>query len=624
MPRSVKSGQTEKYTAHDMTRANIRPRFTHRPSAKTPRHPEPAALALIPHALLPAEKRRALLAKARRSKISIDELILSDHHLDEETYYRLVAQRLGTAFSARPQRVIAPDRARDAWQSRIVRLDPALTGKDWLTAPKGPALEQLLTQKLLSNEGFARLLVTTPSALFRSITDSKTETYTDYFSTYLHRTDPQFSCLTLCMKPRRRMMGVLALPVCLVVMQALGIGLTQAVTCFLLPVLLMRILVLATAPSDDVPPADLPDKDLPSYSLLVPLYREDAVIGQLIASLSDLDYPAAKREVLLLIEADDHRTRQALACLILPYGFHVIVLPAGQPRTKPRALNVGLAFASGSLIVVYDAEDRPHPQQLREAARLFSYYGPQTACLQASLVIDNLDESPLAHLFALEYASLFDVMIPRQSQRQWPVPLGGSSNHFRRECLVDAMGWDAWNVTEDADLGLRLYRLGYHIAHLPSLTYEDAPVTLKDWFMQRRRWIKGWFVTSAVHLRHPFTSVKDKGLKTFALLAGQCLSMIGAILLWPLTLFGLPFVMLDESRIWPDACLFLLPLACSLPAILWPLVKGAKKRGHRLPVWIYPALPLYYLLISVAGWVSLYDYLFKPHHWHKTPHKPHG
>lgn len=607
-----------------MTRADKKARFARKRSRDHRTLPEPAALAIIPEDLLPLKTRRKLLAKAKSLHISVDDLILSEHHLDEDTYYRLVAQWLGLTFSPDPLKVMAPSRAREAWQSRIIRLDPAHHIKHWLTAPKGQALEQLLTAKPAGNTGFSDLVITTPSALFRSIADSKTKDYTQHFSTYLHDKSPHFSCHMLCHNGWSRMLPLLALPVGALGLHAAGLAFSHIITCLMLPLLLLRLVLLATEPHRETDAPTLSDKDLPFYSLLVPLYREADVIPQLIASLSALDYPPAKREVLLLIEADDHTTRRALASILLPYGFHVVVLPAGLPRTKPRALNVGLAFASGSLIVVYDAEDRPHKQQLREAASLFAAYGPETACLQSALVIDNGPESPLAHLFALEYACLFDVLIPRQTERGWPVPLGGSSNHFRRACLSQALGWDAWNVTEDADLGLRLYRLGYHIAHLPSLTLEDAPTTLKDWFMQRRRWIKGWIMTSVVHLRHPRVLFEENGLVFTSLLVSQCLGIVGSVLFWPLTLFVLPEALFSPALTLAERMVLLLPLACALPAILIPLIKGARLRKHPLPVWIFPAIPFYFMLMTVAGWVSLFDYLVKPHHWHKTPHKPHG
>ena len=337
-----------------------------------------------------------------------------------------------------------------------------------------------------------------------------------------------------------------------------------------------------------------------------------------------MDYPPARREILFLIEADDAETREALSKSGLPYACHVITVARGQPRTKPRALNVGLLFCTGRLVVVYDAEDRPEPQQWRKAALAFATSPPQTVCLQAPLVIDNLDQGLLPHLFALEYASLFDVVLPRLSERQWPVALGGSSNHFRKEALSKAMGWDPWNVTEDADLGLRLSGMGYHIGHLDSATFEDAPENWRDWFMQRRRWIKGWIMTAAVHLKKPKNLIAKAGWHNFLLLIYHSLGLVSAILFWPLTLIDLPYLFFSRSPDWHESLVFLFPLLCSLPVLLWPLVKASRIRNHPVSWKILVSLPFYFLCMTLAGWAALFDYIKSPHHWNKTPHKPHG
>jgi cellulose synthase/poly-beta-1,6-N-acetylglucosamine synthase-like glycosyltransferase len=236
----------------------------------------------------------------------------------------------------------------------------------------------------------------------------------------------------------------------------------------------------------------LRDSDLPHYSVLVPLNDEAAVVPDLCAALARLDYPAAKLEILFLVEARDRPTRLALETHLRPETQRIVTCPPGGPRTKPRALNIGLALARGDLVVIYDAEDEPAADQLRLAAAKFAMAGPGLACLQAVLTVYNDDESRLARLFRLEYAALFHVVLPGLAQMGLPIPLGGTSNHFRRDTLVAAGGWDAWNVTEDADLGLRLAALGYDVDVLASETAEAAPEVLGQWFPQRTRWFKGW------------------------------------------------------------------------------------------------------------------------------------
>jgi cellulose synthase/poly-beta-1,6-N-acetylglucosamine synthase-like glycosyltransferase len=167
-----------------------------------------------------------------------------------------------------------------------------------------------------------------------------------------------------------------------------------------------------------------------------------------------------------MLEADDHETREAVERLAPGPCYDIVVAPAGYPRTKPRALNIGLASAQGELLTVYDAEDDPDPSQLRRAAATFARARKSLACLQCPLTIDNSSDSWISGLFALEYAALFDVVNPGLARLRLPIPLGGTSNHFRVSTLRRLHGWDAWNVTEDADMGMRLARMGYEVATL--------------------------------------------------------------------------------------------------------------------------------------------------------------
>jgi cellulose synthase/poly-beta-1,6-N-acetylglucosamine synthase-like glycosyltransferase len=207
--------------------------------------------------------------------------------------------------------------------------------------------------------------------------------------------------------------------------------------------------------------------------------------------------------VKFVLEADDRDTQRALVRLNLGPPFEVIIAPAIGPRTKPKALNVALPFARGAYTVVYDAEDAPDPDQLRRALDAFRGAGGRLACVQASLTVDNTADNWLARMFTANYAGQFDVFLPGLAALRLPFPLGGSSNHFRTAVLRKVGGWDSYNVTEDADLGIRLYRFGYHSAALSSATYEEAPARYRAWLAQRSRWYKGWIQTWRVHMRRP-------------------------------------------------------------------------------------------------------------------------
>ena len=256
------------------------------------------------------------------------------------------------------------------------------------------------------------------------------------------------------------------------------------------------------------------ERDLPVYTILLPLYGEANVVADLIASVGALDWPQDRLDVKLLIEADDRATIAAAERAIPGPPFEIVIVPPLGPRTKPKALAFALPLARGDFITVYDAEDRPHPQQLRQAYATFARSGPDLACLQSALVIDNGDDNWLTLLFAIEYAALFDGLLPALAALGMPLPLGGTSNHFRRIVLEKVGGWDPFNVTEDADIGFRLARFGYRSATIDLPTMEDAPISIGPWFRQRSRWFKGWMQTWLVHTRHPQLANSDSSARS--------------------------------------------------------------------------------------------------------------
>jgi cellulose synthase/poly-beta-1,6-N-acetylglucosamine synthase-like glycosyltransferase len=245
-------------------------------------------------------------------------------------------------------------------------------------------------------------------------------------------------------------------------------------------------------------PGDLPARDdeaLPLYTLLIPLFREgDIVVNELIAALRAIDYPADRLEVFLVVESVDAETQDAVRRAPLERHMRVLVVPEGEPRTKPRAIQYALQFAQGDFVVVYDAEDMPEADQLRRALAALNA-GERVGCLQAQLNIYNSDATWFTRQFTIEYTALFDCILPALERLRLPVPLGGTSNHFPRAVLDSVGGWDPYNVTEDADLGIRLARSGWHVGVLPSTTWEEAPPSFGVWKGQRTRWLKGWMQT---------------------------------------------------------------------------------------------------------------------------------
>jgi cellulose synthase/poly-beta-1,6-N-acetylglucosamine synthase-like glycosyltransferase len=359
---------------------------------------------------------------------------------------------------------------------------------------------------------------------------------------------------------------------------------------------------------------------LPTYSILVPLYREADVVEQLIVALSALDYPRHRLQAILILEADDEETLGALAWLQLPRFVEVLVKPPGGPRTKPNALNAALRIAHGELVVVYDAEDIPHPGQLREAAARFAAE-PDLACLQAPLRIGNADAGFLARQFALEYAGQFDAILPGLERLGCTFPLGGTSNHLRASVLNELGGWDAFNVTEDADLGLRLGGPGRRVAMIAAPTREDAPTTFADWLLQRARWVKGYMQTWGVQMRRPLAGGLCKFL-TLQVTLG--VSIMGAALHAVLMLTLLGWLAVDglvgafPPSVWAD--LSVLSLGWGM-AVLANAI-GARRAGMRMSLGDALASLAFWPLQSLAFAVAVRQLIVSPYHWDKTPHIP--
>lgn len=361
----------------------------------------------------------------------------------------------------------------------------------------------------------------------------------------------------------------------------------------------------------------LPDDVLPTYSVLVPLFDEAQSVAGLTASLNAMDYPVEKLDIHFLLEEIDDLTAAALTRIALPDHFHIHVLGDGIPRTKPRALNYGLELCDGAYVTIYDAEDRPHPDQLRTAATAFAQADTPLACLQAPLQAHNETENWIAAQWALEYAIQFRLLVPAMARAGFPIPLGGTSNHFDKSALEHAGGWDAWNVTEDADLGLRFARLGMRIGSITPPTKEEAPVSLRVWTNQRSRWIKGFMQSWLVLMRRPVSVLREMGIRNW--IAMQLTlggAIFAALLAGPMAIFAgyrllLPGQGLGEAGI----ALFLLGYGINaLAAIV------ATNRWSFQRIFSVATLPLYWPLLSIAAVRALYGLARTPHFWAKTPH----
>ncbi len=372
----------------------------------------------------------------------------------------------------------------------------------------------------------------------------------------------------------------------------------------------------------------LPDAELPRYSALVPLYREAEILPDLVEAMAALDYPSAKLEILLVLEASDTETREALSGLDLPGNIRPVVVPEKGPRTKPKALNYALELVKSPYVVVYDAEDIPEPDQLRRALVAFAEGGSEVACVQARLGIHNTRQGWLPRQFALEYASLFDGQLPSLQRLGLPIPLGGTSNHFRVDRLKEVGGWDPYNVTEDADLGFRLARAGYRTLTIPSTTWEEAPIALGSWVRQRTRWLKGWMQTYLVHTRRGAAGPRALGwwpwLGLHVLIGGMLLSA----LVHPFVLAAIAWLAVSDDLLSPTAhtwqrLLIWIGLANFVLGYASAMLAAAMaswRRGWRWRSLGALVMPAYWLLISFASYRALLQLISAPHLWEKTAH----
>ena len=369
-----------------------------------------------------------------------------------------------------------------------------------------------------------------------------------------------------------------------------------------------------------------PDEELPVYTILVPLFREVAVLPQLAASLSKLDYPREKLDIKFIVEEDDSETRAMAERLAGGGPFEVICVPYSLPRTKPKACNYALRFARGDYLVIYDAEDRPEPDQMRKAAAAFRGQPLTTACLQARLAIENAAESWLSLIFALDYAVWFKALLPGLDRFGVPMPLGGTSNHFRISVLREAGGWDPFNVTEDADLGIRLAQLGYRVSMLDSTTFEEAPAQLGPWLRQRSRWLKGYMQTWLVHAREPASLLERVGFRGVAVIqlfiGGGVWSALVNPLLWLIYIVSCAQPDTGEGLQSLETLALISGVGLLSANIMLAWIAIADSRRMNRPWVIFYGLSFifYWALVSLAAYRGLWQLVFDPFYWEKTPH----
>jgi cellulose synthase/poly-beta-1,6-N-acetylglucosamine synthase-like glycosyltransferase len=579
---------------------------------------------LLPHRLIAAAERRAEAIGQ-----GTDRVLICADALTEEAYLIALAAWLGTSYEPldRIARDACPLDDDQLIQAASAGLLPLREDGEiiWIIAPRCLTARRLADQspawlrpfRLTSSERLSRFVVRHGSqALGQAAADG------------LRQTSPLLSNAPRRRGARRALAAALGL-LAVTALSVVSITASETFGTLLCAVFLgaagLRLASVGFARPMPAPPAGCTDHELPIYTIICALYREANIVDDLVGAIRALDYPPEKLDVKFVLEADDRETGRALARLQLGPPFEIIIAPAIGPRTKPKALNVALPFARGSFTVIYDAEDVPEPDQLRRAFETFMAADARLACVQAALTIDNTTDSWLARMFTAAYAGQFDAFLPGLAALHLPFPLGGSSNHFRTAVLRQVGGWDAYNVTEDADLGIRLHRCGYRSTALSSATYEEAPARFGPWLRQRTRWYKGWMQTWLVHMRRPgrlLRELRPAGAVAFQLfLACNVL----AALVHPVFMAALAYSLFVAPPLHLVAAgnaapVFAATFLCGYASTIALDVVGLRRRGLLAHGWVLALTPFYWFLLSLAAWRALFQLVTDPQRWEKTDH----
>lgn len=369
--------------------------------------------------------------------------------------------------------------------------------------------------------------------------------------------------------------------------------------------------------------------DLPSYSIMLPMYKEEvSVLDNIMQNIANICYPLDKLQILLVIERDDVQCMQKIQQTRLPDNFSVIIVPDTQPKTKAKACNYALRYVRGEFFTIFDADDKPDAKQLLKAVRAFREK-PEISCLQSRLCYYNGNENLLTKMFDIEYRLLFSCILPAIVSMNGPVPLGGSSNHFRTQALRNVGGWDDYNVTEDAELGIRMAFRGMKVDVLESYTEEESPITLLAWLKQRARWNKGHLLTYLVYMRDPAKMLRHLGKVGFMVFS-YAVGMPQIALLFSLCFFAyilihfgiaLEYEHVNCWVLWASDVMSVLDLVAGWIVLFfsaWITLNTGESLWQKM--WLSFCFCCYFVLHVIAAWFALFELIARPYHWNKTRH----
>jgi glycosyltransferase XagB len=582
---------------------------------------------LILSPFLTSEQIALLEEQARLEEASLIEMAILSQYLPLDAFYFNMAKVLGCAFLKELppdlSPLAAPMRWREVIETATLPVQDNRGNRYFWHAPEGKQLTQFIRRVFQNPKIAAEFILCTPRH-FRHFTRLWARKQLGFEAiNALKAKYPHFSANNsplLKRSARLILVFIALLSLGLIVPSPLVLPFSGMASILFCGWLILRLGLSFFVPFSR-PIKPLKTTELPLYSIIVPLYKEANIVPKLLSALSSINCPRSRLDIKIVVEPDDSETQSALNATTSNLFYEMIIAPSEGPRTKPKALMSAMPFVRGKYVVIYDAEDNPHPNQLREACATFHALGERSkvAVLQAPLIIENANRNVITRLFAAEYAALFDVTLPVLARYNLPLPLGGTSNHFKVSILRECGGWDPFNVTEDADLGLRFARLGYGAQTLRLGTFEEAPHRLSPWLNQRSRWFKGWLQTLTIHLSSPSALYKRLGftraMVSFLMLGSTFASALIHPIIYIYCLAGL-FL---EKETFPLELVagFMGSSYCIAALILW---LGARERKNINLRFSLLLLPLYWLMLSIAAWRALYELWKRPYFWAKTPH----
>jgi cellulose synthase/poly-beta-1,6-N-acetylglucosamine synthase-like glycosyltransferase len=366
------------------------------------------------------------------------------------------------------------------------------------------------------------------------------------------------------------------------------------------------------------PEKRLSAKNLPSFSIVVPVKNEEKVIGRLLEALQNVEYPADKKEIVIVEDGSTDGTLDICRRYADMHDVKMQILHKPFSDGKPSALNCGVLHSAGDIIGVFDADRVPAPDALENVLTCFE--DSAVAAVQGRTLSINSEESMLTKFISYEEAVWCEAYLRGKDALNLFVHLRGSCQFFRREALKRVRGFDERSLSEDMEISARFVERGYRIRYAPDVrSWQESPPDVKQLFRQRTRWFRG---TMEVALKYGKLMAKPRRVSLDAeatlfgpfVLIASLLSYLAAFYMAfvPSPLDVLLRVVMQFTALVATATMFAFGLA---------LIYSSRPRKISNVLW----LPFIYFYWSLQAFIALYAVLLillhRPRRWVKTEKK---